>query len=29
VLFSEAAMPELEPDEIDLSDSATFVWAIR
>lgn len=29
VLFSEAAMPELEPDEIDLNDSATFVWAIR
>jgi len=29
VLFSEAVMPELEPDEIDLNDSATFVWAIR
>lgn len=29
ILYSEAAMPELEPDEIDLSDSATFVWAIR
>lgn len=29
MLFSEAAMPELEPDDIDLSDSATFVWEIR
>ncbi|MCC5892224.1 SIMPL domain-containing protein [Exiguobacterium sp.] len=29
ILYSEERMPELEPDEIDLSDNATFVWEIK
>ncbi|TCI48087.1 MULTISPECIES: SIMPL domain-containing protein [unclassified Exiguobacterium] len=29
VFHSQASMPELQPDDIDLSDTATFVWAIE
>lgn len=28
ILYSQERMPELEPDDIDLSDNATFVWAL-
>ncbi|MDE0563179.1 SIMPL domain-containing protein [Exiguobacterium sp. B2(2022)] len=27
--FSESRMPELEPDDINVSDSATFVWSLK
>lgn len=29
VVYSESRMPELEPDDIDVSDSATFVWSLK
>lgn len=28
ILYSQERMPDLEPDDIDLSDHATFVWAL-
>ncbi|MCT4783429.1 MULTISPECIES: SIMPL domain-containing protein [Exiguobacterium] len=28
ILYSQERMPDLEPDDIDLSDYATFVWAL-
>lgn len=29
IVYSEARMPEIEPDEIKVSDTATFVWSLK
>ncbi|WP_214693782.1 MULTISPECIES: SIMPL domain-containing protein [unclassified Exiguobacterium] len=29
VVYSESRMPEIEPDDIDVSDTATFVWSLK
>lgn len=29
MLFAEESMPEIEPDDIHVSDSATFVWSLK